>query len=122
MSIKWVLSMKVVKRDEAKEFSTIPGIDNKILVTADKQMFVLINISPEAIIPLHGHKNEQIGVCLKGTVEFQTEEGPVIVEENTAYAFASNEKHGCRVLSKDEAIILESVSPPREDFLAHVKD
>jgi len=114
--------MIVVKKEEAKEFSTIPGVDNKILVTADKQMFVLINISSEATIPLHGHMNEQIGVCLKGKVEFQTENGPVIVEENTAYAFASNEKHGCRALSEDGAIILESFSPPREDFLAHVKD
>ena len=114
--------MIVVKREEAKEFSTIPGVNNKILVTAEKQMFVLINISSDATIPLHSHENEQIGLCLKGTVEFQTERGPMIVEENTAYAFTSNEKHGCNVLSKDGAIILESFSPPREDFLAHVKD
>jgi len=114
--------MIVVKRLEAKEFSTIPGVSNKILVSAEKQMFVLINISSDAKIPLHDHENEQIGLCLKGVVEFQTEDGPVIVEENTAYAFASNEKHGCRVLSKEGVVILESFSPPREDFLAHVKD
>jgi quercetin dioxygenase-like cupin family protein len=84
-------------------------------------MFMLINLDPTAMIPLHSHMNEQIGVCLKGTVKFQTKDGPVVVEENTAYVFKSDEKHGCRPLSADGATLLESFSPPRVDYLAIVK-
>jgi len=111
----------IVKREEAKGFSTIPNVNNKILVSGEKQMFMLIDLAPTAVIPLHGHMNEQIGVCLKGTVEFQTENGPVVVEENTAYVFMSEEKHGCRPLSAGGATLLESFSPPRADYLAIVK-
>jgi quercetin dioxygenase-like cupin family protein len=111
----------VATREEAKGFSTIPGVNNKILVSGDKQMFMLIDLVPTAVIPLHSHMNEQMGVCLKGTVEFQTETGSVVVKENTAYVFASNEKHGCRPLSAGGATLLESFSPPRADYLAIVK-
>jgi len=113
--------MILVKREDAKGFSTIPGVDNKILVTGERQMLVLIEIAPTAEIPLHSHVNEQVGICLRGTVEFKTEDGPVVVEENTAYAFKANEKHGCRPLSKEGATLLESFSPPRDDFLALVE-
>ncbi len=84
-------------------------------------MFMLIELLPTAVIPLHGHMNEQIGVCLKGTVEFQTETGSVVVEENTAYVFMADEKHGCKPLSEGGATLLESFSPPRADYLAIVK-
>lgn len=114
-------SLIIVKREDAQGFSPMPGVDNKILVTGDKQMFVLIDLAPSAKIPLHHHINEQIGLCLRGIIEFTTEDGSVVVEENMAYFFKANEKHGCRPLSKDGATILESFSPPRDDFLALVK-
>jgi len=113
--------LDVVKREDAKGFSTIPGVNNKILVTGEKQMLVLIDIAPKAEIPLHSHVNEQLGVCLKGRIEFKTEDGHVVVSENMAYVFKSNEKHGCRPLSKEGATLLESFSPPRADFLALAK-
>ena len=113
--------MIVIKREDAKHFSTIPGVNNTILITGEKQMMVLIELAPTAKIPLHSHMNEQVGICLKGTVEFLTEDGPVVIEENMAYIFQSNEKHGCRPLSKEGATVLESFSPPRTDFLALVK-
>ena len=113
--------MRLEKREDAKKFSTIPGVNNKILVTGDRQMFVLIEMEPTAEIPLHNHMNEQVGLCLRGAVEFKTEEGNVVVEENMAYVFSPNEKHGCRPLNENGAILLESFSPPRNDFLALIK-
>jgi len=110
-----------VKREDAKRFSTIPGVKNTILVTGETQMLVLIELTPTAKIPLHSHVNEQVGICLKGTVEFLTEDGPVVIEENMSYVFKSNEKHGCRPLSKEGVTLLESFSPLRADFLALVK-
>jgi len=110
-----------VKREDAKQFSTIPGVKNTILITGEKQMFVLIEIASTAKIPLHSHVNEQVGICLKGKVEFLTETEPVVIEENMSYVFKSNEKHGCRPLSKERVTLLESFSPPRADFLALAK-
>lgn len=112
--------MILIKREDAKHFSSAPGIDCRILVTGEKQMLVHIDMAPTAVIPLHSHVNEQVGLCIRGSVEFQTLDGPVTVKEKMSYLFKSNEKHGCRTLSKDGATLLEIFSPPREDFLALV--
>ena len=119
--IKDVYTLIIIPREDAKRFSTIPGVKNTILITGEMQMLVLIKLDPTAKIPLHSHINEQVGICLKGKVEFLTEEGPVVIEENMSYLFKSNEKHGCRPLSKEGVTLLESFSPPRADFLALVK-
>jgi quercetin dioxygenase-like cupin family protein len=113
--------MLFVKRENAKSFSTIPGVTNTILITGQTQMLVLIELTSSAKIPLHSHGNEQVGLCLKGTVEFLTENGPIVIEENMSYVFKSNEKHGCRPLRKESVMLLESFSPPRADFLALVQ-
>jgi quercetin dioxygenase-like cupin family protein len=110
-----------LKRENAKHFSTIPGVTNTILITGKTQMLVLIELTPTAKIPLHSHMNEQVGICLEGTVEFLTEDGPVVIEENMSYVFQRHEKHGCRPLSKEGVTLLESFSPPRADFLALVQ-
>ncbi len=119
--IKDVYTLIIITREDAKRFSTIPGVKNTILITGEMQMLVLIKIDPTAKIPLHSHINEQVGICLKGKVEFLTGEGSVVIEENMSYLFKSNEKHGCRPLSKEGVTLLESFSPPRADFLTLVK-
>ncbi len=116
-----VYTLIIIPREDAKRFSTIPGVKNTILITGEMQMLVLIKLDPTAKILLHSHINEQVGICLKGKVEFLTEEGPVVIEENMSYLFKSNEKHGCRPLSKEGVTLLESFSPPRADFLTLVK-
>ena len=84
-------------------------------------MFLLIDLQPGSEIPMHSHPHEQAGICLRGRMEFKTEEGAVVVEPNIAYLFASHERHGARVLSAEGATVLEAFSPPREDYLAQVQ-
>jgi quercetin dioxygenase-like cupin family protein len=107
--------------DAVARFSPVEGVTSRILVSGEKAMFLLIDLQPGSVIPFHSHPHEQAGVCLRGRVEFETEKGPVVVEANTAYLFASNEQHGAKVLSAEGATVLEVFSPPREDYLAQVQ-
>ena len=75
-------------------------------------------MEPKSEIPLHSHVHEQAGICLKGKIEFQSEEKKVVIKPNDVYVFHSNEKHGAKVVSKEKAILLEAFSPPRKDYLA----
>lgn len=113
--------MIVSKRKEAKKFSVFQGITNSILISGEKMMFLLVELGPRSVVPLHSHPHEQMGICLKGRVEFQGEDKTVVVEPNTVYLFHSNEKHGAKVVGKEGATVLEAFSPPREDYLAKVK-
>jgi len=113
--------MIVCKREEAKRFSIAPGITNRILISGDRVMFLHIVMEPGSVVSLHSHPHEQMGICLRGKVEFQTEDKPVVVERDTVYVFKGNEKHGAKPVGKEAAILLEAFSPPREDYLAKVK-
>lgn len=84
-------------------------------------MFLLVELEPESQIPLHSHYHEQMGICLKGKVEFHLEDKKEVVEPNTVYYFRSNEKHGAKVVDNEKAILLEVFSPPREDYLAQAQ-
>jgi quercetin dioxygenase-like cupin family protein len=113
--------MIVNRWDVVARFSTVEGVTSRILVSGEKAMLLLIDLQPGSVIPFHSHPHEQAGVCLRGRVEFESENGPVVVEANTAYLFASNEQHGAKVLSAEGATVLEAFSPPREDYLAQVQ-
>lgn len=113
--------MIVNRWDTVARFSTVDGVTNRILVSGEKTMFLLIDLQPGSVIPLHRHPHEQAGVCLRGRVQFETEEGSVVVDANTAYLFSSNEQHGAKVLSTEGATVLEAFSPPREDYLAQAQ-
>jgi len=111
----------VYSRKDAKVFSSAPGVTSQILITGERMMMLLIDLEPGSAVPPHSHPHEQIGICLKGRVEFTGEDKTVVVEPDMVYFMRSNEKHGAKVVSKEGATILEVFSPPREDFLARVK-
>ena len=113
--------MIVYKRNEAKKFSSAPGVTNHILISGEKMMMLLIEFEPGSEVPLHSHIHEQIGICLKGKVEFRGEDKSAVIEPDMVYFFRTNEKHGAKAIGKENAAILEIFSPPREDFLARVK-
>jgi len=112
--------MIVSKREEAKQFSTASGVTNSILISGERMMFLLIELKPGSVIPLHSHPHEQMGICINGKVELQGGERTVVVESNTVWLFHSNERHGAKVVGKEGATLLEAFSPPREDYLARV--
>ena len=112
--------MIVSKTKDGKKFSMAPGVTNNILISGERVMFLMIELNPGSVVPLHSHPHEQMGICLQGKVEFQGEENSIVVEPDTVYLFRSNEKHGAKPIGKRKAVLLEVFSPPREDYLAKV--
>ena len=113
--------MIVSDKNKAKTFSIAPDVTNRLLASGEKIMLVLVEIEEKGVIPVHSHPHEQMGMCLKGKAEFQTEEGKTILTKGMAYSLKGNEKHGVKPLSKGGAVFLDIFSPPREDYLAKVK-
>ena len=83
-------------------------------------MFLLVEVEPNGVVPMHSHTHEQMGICLRGRINFKTRDRAVVIEKGMVYFFQSKEEHGARTLGDKVAVLLEVFSPPREDYLAKI--
>lgn len=113
--------MIVRSKEEGQVFPVVPGVKFTLLQSGERMMFVLVEIGEGSAIPVHSHPHEQMGICLKGSAQFETENGLVAVKEGETYLIAGGEKHGVQNPSKGGAVFLDTFSPPREEYLAKVR-
>lgn len=114
--------MKVVSREDVQGIELFRGITGKILLSGEKIMFLLVEIEKGGLVPTHSHSNEQFGLCLRGKAEFRNEEKTEIVQTGMFYALAPNEPHSVQMLEDEPGLFLDVFSPPREDYLAKLRD
>jgi quercetin dioxygenase-like cupin family protein len=70
---------------------------------------------PEVTIPIHSHPHEQIGYVVEGQVEMNIGGEKAILHKGDSYCAPSNVPHGALILMP--TIIIDTFSPPREDYL-----
>ena len=71
-------------------------------------------LEKNAEVPIHSHKEHQIGYVIKGKLKFLTENHEFISKEGESYIFDSNEKHGAAILEDSE--VIDVFSPARDDY------
>jgi quercetin dioxygenase-like cupin family protein len=109
-------------KNEGKEIPVMAGVKFTLLQNSDRTMLVLVEIAEGSTVPLHSHVHEQMGMCLRGSAEFESDSGVTTVGEGDSYFLASNEKHTVRNPSRGGAVFLDIFSPPREDYLSKLGD
>ncbi len=111
--------MPVLFKGQGKKKELIPGIEAE-LVNMDSLMTLISEIKfgiQQEPIPFHAHKAEQTTYVLEGelTVFIEGEE-PTRLKSGDMYYVASNVPH--TIQSHSETIrVVESFSPPREEFI-----
>jgi len=110
--------MKVVSKEDIEKIEIFEGVTGKILMSGEAIMFLLVEIEKGGSVPMHRHKNEQFGLCLRGKAEFVGEEETKVVEAGMFYGISSNELHGVRMIGDEPGLFLDVFSPPRGDYLA----
>lgn len=92
-----------------------PGVILRI-VSTQKVMLSFVEIQPGAIVPLHHHPHEQLGIWLEGDAQFRigAEERHVVAGDS--YVIPSNVPHQV-VAGTRGGKALDIFSPPREDYL-----
>lgn len=108
------MKKKLVSKNSVDSVESLHGIYRKTLVYNKNMMLCHFNLIKGSQIPLHSHKEHQIGYVLKGKLKFITENGEFIAKEGDSYVFDSNEKHGAMILEDTDAI--DVFSPAREDY------
>jgi quercetin dioxygenase-like cupin family protein len=118
----WRISgLKVVDVRVLKPFRLFCESEGKIVFSSENVMFLYVTVPPRAEVPMHSHRHEQMGVCLKGKAELRTETEKATVTEGTFYWFKPNEKHSVVSLADEPSLFLDVFNPPREDYLEKAK-
>jgi quercetin dioxygenase-like cupin family protein len=103
-----------VNKSSVKSIEALPGIYRKTLIYNNNMMLCHFILEENSEVPLHSHKEHQIGYVIKGKLQFFTENEKFMAEEGDSYVFESNEKHGAKILEDSE--VLDVFSPSREDY------
>jgi quercetin dioxygenase-like cupin family protein len=108
------MKVNTVNKSSVKSIEALPGIYRKTLIYNDNMMLCHFFLEENSDVPLHSHKEHQIGYVIKGKIQFYTENEKFIAEEGGSYVFESNEKHGAKILEDSE--VIDVFSPSREDY------
>ncbi|MFX1414296.1 MAG: cupin domain-containing protein [Promethearchaeota archaeon] len=100
---------------ESVEFiKALDGIFRKTLAYNDHLMLCYFTLHKGSEVPIHSHKEHQVGYVLRGKLKFMTENGNFIAKEGDSYIFNSYEKHGAIIL--EDSNVIDVFNPPREDY------
>ncbi|MFX1376856.1 MAG: cupin domain-containing protein [Promethearchaeota archaeon] len=104
----------VMSKDNIRAIKSFDGVYRKTLLYNDNIMLCHFTLEKDAEIPIHSHKEHQIGYVLKGKLKFLIEDGEFLANEGESYIFDSNEKHGAKILEDSE--VIDVFHPARDDY------
>jgi quercetin dioxygenase-like cupin family protein len=94
----------------------VPGIQRRTLVSGKTMYQMMAKLESGSRMPAHQHNQEQIVHILKGRMRLIVDGVPHELTGGESFYLASNVPHGVETL--EETLVLDTFSPPREDYLA----
>ena len=108
------MKKNTVNKSSVNALEALPGIYRKTLIYNENLMLCHFFLEENSEVPLHSHKEHQIGYVIKGKLQFFTEDEEFLANEGDSYVFESHEKHGAKILEDSE--VIDVFSPSREDY------
>ncbi len=103
-----------INKENVYSINALEGVYRKTLIYNESVMLCHFILKKDAKIPLHSHKEHQIGYIIKGKIKFLTKDNEFIAKEGDSYVFDSNEKHGAIILENAE--VIDVFNPSRENY------
>lgn len=95
--------------------SRAKGIRRVTLTYGADNMMCYFYVEKGAELAQHSHPQSQIGIVIKGRVDFPKGDGKVLqLRAGDSYYFAPMESHGLKALEETE--LIECFSPSRDDY------
>ena len=103
-----------VRFDEVRAFELAAGVTGRPLF-GESAMLNLIEFEPGAVVPLHSHSHEQLGIVLRGVQVLVVDgvEHPLGAMEG--YVLPGGIEHSAHC-GPDGATVLDVFQPVREDY------
>jgi quercetin dioxygenase-like cupin family protein len=97
---------------EAKELA--PGIVARTF-WGERMLVAVVDLAPDALLPLHNHVHEQVGMILSGQLELTIDTETKLLQTGDVYVIPSNVPHTARAGS-DGTKVVDVFSPVREEY------
>ena len=104
----------ILKSSDAKPVNMLPGLTRKTLAQSQTMMICEFKFDAQVTIPIHTHPHDQVGYLVEGHVEMTIDGKKYDLVKGDSYSAPSNVPHG--VLTLEPSIIVDTFSPPREDY------
>jgi quercetin dioxygenase-like cupin family protein len=95
-------------------FSLADGVSAKALF-GEGAMLNLVELDPGAVVALHSHPHEQLGVILRGSMTLAVEGTDHLLEEMDAFCLPGGVEHE-GIAGPNGALALDVFRPVREDY------
>lgn len=75
----------------------------------------VVELDADAVVAEHSHENEQLGIVLRGTIDFRIGDERRELGPGETWCIPANTLHEATA-GAEGAVVLDVFSPPRDDF------
>jgi quercetin dioxygenase-like cupin family protein len=75
----------------------------------------VVELDPGAVVGEHSHENEQLGIVLRGTIDFRVGDERRKLGPGETWCIPANTSHEATA-GAEGAVVIDVFSPPRDDF------
>jgi quercetin dioxygenase-like cupin family protein len=84
-------------------------------VHGERITLAVVELDPGAIVSEHSHENEQLGILLRGTLDFRVGDERCELGPGETWSIRAGTTHEA-VAGPEGAVVIDVFSPPRSDF------
>lgn len=104
-------------------FDSLPSLDllriwdgvHGRVVHGERITLGVIELDPESHVPEHRHENEQLGMCLNGSLVFRVGDETRELAAGETWSIPGNVPHEVHV-GPEGAVVIDVFVPPRDDW------
>jgi quercetin dioxygenase-like cupin family protein len=85
------------------------------VVHGERQTFSVVELDAGTVVPEHHHEQEQLGMCLTGTLLFRVGGESRQLQPGDTWSIPSNVPHDVQV-GPDGAVVIDVFAPTRDDW------
>jgi quercetin dioxygenase-like cupin family protein len=104
-----------------RDIADVPALDvwgetvQARVIVGDNASLAVVELGPNAVVPEHHHEQEQLGLCIKGSISFTVDGERRALGPGGTWRIPSNAVHD-GVAGPDGAIVVDIFSPIRSDW------
>ena len=108
------MSQYIVRREDCSKHSIFPGVDI-FTVAGDNVMLSYVEFEPNAVVEMHSHPHEQMGLLLEGELLFTIGGEETLVRPGEMWRIPGGVEH--KAVAGDTPVkALDVFQPIREDY------
>ena len=85
------------------------------VVHGERVTFSVVELDPYAVVPEHRHEQEQLGMCVTGSLDFRVGGETRALGPGMTWSIPSNVPHEVHV-GPDGAVVIDVFAPTRDDW------